>query len=416
MNPVPTPFSNQPGNKPRFWVLLITVLVTLGAAVVAISYLAPLPIPYFQDFSVMYFTDKGLLNDIPIYDYPAQLVFVKALTSPKFTFFPYPYPPWYALSTLYIGMLPIQVAARAWFLINIGMISLSVWLLTPGWKGTWRILAAFAAIMFIPAFGLLMVGQYSAPVLLGSALFVFASRRKSAWLTALGFVLMTFKPHVGGILLLAGMAWLVVEAGPGLFRGQGSPFAQRALWLTIAAGLFLAVIGFVADPAWPLNWYQSLGRYREIPGVQTCGLCSSLPVALLKLLTGQESTFASVWLSIFLVAGLALVLFWRYRSRKMDAALFMSLSAVITLLIDPYLLNYDYILLILPLLWLVRQSRLVWLPYFVPWLLLALGRSGNVLLVISGIVTFILILRRPIDSPAGEAYNDPDLYTGSIPN
>jgi hypothetical protein len=366
---------------PVFFVSIIAVIL----AALAIAFFAPLPVPYFQDFSVMYFTDKALLNGIPIYAYPAQLAFVKTLTPPGFTFHPYPYPPWYALSTLYIGWLPIQVAARAWFLMNLAMFSLVVWLLTPAWKGPRRILGVLAAVLFVPAFGLLVVGQYSAPVLLGAALFIYAARKnKPIWLAA-ALLLMTFKPHIGGLLFLAGFTWLIFER---------SNFAKRALALTVIGGVLLVGLGFLADPAWPLTYLQSLGLYRDIPGVQTCGLCASLSVVLVSVTTGQGNTAAAAWVSLGIALLAGGLLFWRFRVCLKDPAILMSVFAVLTLLIDPYLLNYDYILLLLPLFWLVRHRIwLAWVVYFVPWVALALGRNGNILLALAGLVTFILILQ-----------------------
>ena len=137
----------------KSFVVYLALFLAGALIILAVSFLAPLPVPYYQDFSVMYFSVKGLLAGIPIYDYPAQLEFVKGITPAGFSFHPYPYPPWYALSTFYLGFLSIQVAARAWFLMNITMLSLSAWLLTPGWKAPWRILACLAAILFYPAFG-----------------------------------------------------------------------------------------------------------------------------------------------------------------------------------------------------------------------------------------------------------------------
>src|SRR5512133_25849 len=236
----------------RIFTIAAIFLVAAGVLLV-VSFFAPLPIPYYQDFSVMYFTNKGLLNGIHIYDYLAQLDFVKTLTSPGFTFHPYPYPPWYALATIYLGWLPIQVAARMWFFMNLAMIGGAAWLLTPGWKPVPRIFAAFASIMFIPAFGLLIVGQYSPPVLLGGALFIWSTRKKSAEWTAVGLLLMTFKPHIGGILFVAGFGWLLynsrlprsLENGSlahlpwRAVPGTTSPttWARRAIWLTIIGGV-----------------------------------------------------------------------------------------------------------------------------------------------------------------------------------
>ena len=369
---------------------LLAIIFAAALALLALAVFAPFTVPYYQDFSVMYFTGRGLLAGIPIYAYPAQLAFVKPLTPAEFSFLPYPYPPWYALATLFTALLPIQAAARLWFFLNMSMLGFSAWLLTPGWRGTARILAIFAAIMFIPAFGLLVVGQYSAPVLVGAALFVVAARQKRAFLTAIALLLMTFKPHIGALIFLAGFVWLIFER---------SPYSRRTIWLTVLGGLLLAALGFLADPAWPLTYMQSLTRYRDIPGVQTCGLCASLPVALVRLATGQASTAAGAVLSILLTLLAAGLLFGRYRTDMKEPAFLMAVMCTLTLLIDPYLLNYDYILLLLPLFWLARPvwtARLALLVYFVPWLILVIGRNGNIILSMAGLVTFILILLNPI--------------------
>ena len=414
---------------------ILALLFAIAGIILAVSFFAPLPIPYYQDFSVTYFTNQGLLNGIPIYDYPAQLAFVKTLTPASFTFHPYPYPPWYALATIYLGLIPIETSARMWFFLNLAMIGGAAWLLTPGWKAIPRILGAFAAIMFIPAFGLLIVGQYSAPVLLGAALFIWSARKKSAAWAAVALLLMTFKPHIGGILFLAGLGWLLCHCEPpmlfrrrsnlplngGLPRSPGldtctgvrrkctpqrtwgystngslamTAFARRAIWLTIFGGLFLAAFGFLADPAWPLTYLQSLGRYRDIPGVQTCGLCASMSVALVRVATGQSNTGMAAWVSLVLAIGVGILLYGRYRTYLKDPAILTALSAILTLLLDPYLLNYDYILLLVPLFWLVRKERLAALVYFIPWAALALGRDGNLLLPVAALLLLTILWKK----------------------
>jgi hypothetical protein len=357
----------------------LSLFLAAAAAILAVSFLAPLSIPYYQDFSVMYYTNLGRLNGLPIYDYPAQLAFIQTLTPAGFTFHPYPYPPWYALATLCIALLPIQVAARVWFFLNLAMIGGSIWLLTPRWQPIPRLLGGVAAVLFIPAFGLLIVGQYSAPVLLGAALFAWAARKQASAWAAAGLLLLTFKPHIGAILFLAGFGWLVVQG------------RRRAAWMTVLGGLLLAGLGFLADPAWPLTYLQSLGRYRDIPGVQTCGQCASLPVTLVRVVTGQSSTAAAAWVSLVL-AGVGIWLVWRYRARLKDPIVLTAFAALLTLLIDPYLLNYDHLLLLLPLtvLWIWNKktsTRLVLtVVYLLPWGALALGPAGNQLLPLLAVV------------------------------
>jgi hypothetical protein len=170
------------------------------------------------------------------------------------------------------------------------------------------------------------------------------------------------------------------------------------MWLTLIGGVVLAGIGFLADPAWPLTYFQSLARYRDIPGVQTCGLCASLSVALVSVASGQSNTGIAAWVSLVLAVGAGILLFWRYRSTLKDPVALTALSAILTLLLDPYLLNYDYVLLLIPLLWLIRKNKLAALAYFIPWAALALGRSGNVLLPIAALLLLMISLKKHDES------------------
>lgn len=360
------------------------------AVLLAIAFLAPLPVPYNQDFSVLYFSDKALLNGIPLYNYPAQVEWVRAQTRPDFEFHPYPYPPWYALATLPIAFLPIAVGARVWFLLNLTMLAALVWLLTPRRRArVWLLLGILAAVLFIPAFGLLIVGQYSAPVLLGTGLFAWAARRNSPWGLAAALGLMTFKPHIGLFLALAGFGWLILR--------RRETFARQAMLLTFLLAVFLAAVGLLADVRWPLTYLDSLLRYRDIPGVQSCGLCASLPVGLMRFVTGQSDTGQAAIVSVFMGLGLLGLFSWRFRARLAEADLLMSLAVVFTLLVDPYLLNYDYILLLFPLAILSGQVRslpgraVLLAAYLLPWVALAFGREGNPLLAVSTLLALALL-------------------------
>jgi len=369
--------------------LTVTVLV-VTSIILGVSFFVPLSVPYYQDFSVMYFTGKALVNGIAVYDYPAQLEFVKSITPQGFTFLPYPYPPWYALATSALGFFPIQVAARIWFFLNLIMLGLSAWMLSSDWKPLARFGAILGAVLFIPAFGLLVVGQYSLPVLLGTAFFIESARRKLPYLAAASLLLMTFKPHVGGFLFLAGFAWLYFE---------GSTFARRAIFYTIAGLFLLGLFGFVADRAWPWSYFISLMKYQQLPGVQSCGLCASLSVAVVQLIRGESSTQAAIGVGLGMALLVCLVLVAWYKPFLKSPLHLMNLFSTLTLLVDPYLLSYDYVLLLVPLFWLARRTIWVLPVYLLPWLVLGLGRDANLILSISGIMTFILILH--FLSPAG---------------
>ena len=133
----------------------------------------PNSLPAHSDFSAIYNTDLALVHRVPIYDLDrveALAVQYAGIPPEKFFLARFPYPPWYALSTFYLGLLPAKAAATLWFELNLVMLFLSVWLLTDGWPGRWRLLAFPLALFFFPVLGALSVGQYDFPVLLGASL------------------------------------------------------------------------------------------------------------------------------------------------------------------------------------------------------------------------------------------------------
>src|SRR5688572_3007521 len=165
--------------------LLITIIVGF---MLAIALYVPNSLPAHSDFSALYNTDLALVNGIPIYDIPAvEALAVKALgISPeKFFLARFPYPPWYALSTFYLGLLPAKAAATLWFELNLVMLFLSIWFLTDGWSPRLRLIAFPLGLFFLPVLGALSVGQYGFPVLLGTSILIYSLRKENVPLTTL---------------------------------------------------------------------------------------------------------------------------------------------------------------------------------------------------------------------------------------
>lgn len=344
------------------------------------------------DYIMLYSASLGIIHRVPLYNNAAiiSLTISQLNLTSDFTVFPYPYPPWYALSVFYLAFLPLNKAASAWMLINAAMLLTATILLTEKWKPLPRILAALAMLLFIPSIGLIEVGQYSAPVLLGAALFMYAARRQDAPLTALGLLLMTFKPHIGLFLLPAGFLWLVF---------QKTPFARRAVWMALGGGLVLAALGFLADPAWPLAYVRSLVSYTTIPGVANRDLTASFSALLVKMVLGYGSALWATWLSVALIA-VMLVLFWRFKVFTNLETLIVG-CALMTLLGDPYMFNYDYVLMILPLIYLVGQAKslmqrlILGVAYLLPWLSLsALERGANIFYAVAAILLAVILLQK----------------------
>ena len=109
--------------------LLVIILLTIAIYI-------PIPLDPFQDFQVLYRADGSVLHGIPLYDQAGQAQRVAdelGVSVDKVLVLPFPYPPWYAVFTLPLALLSIDIAVRMWFLLNIVMLLASVWLLTDGW-------------------------------------------------------------------------------------------------------------------------------------------------------------------------------------------------------------------------------------------------------------------------------------------
>jgi hypothetical protein len=381
----------------RNLLIFLLIMITMGF-MVAIALYIPDSLPVNSDFSALYNTDLALVHGIPIYDLPAVealAVKVSGIPPEKFFLARFPYPPWYALSTFYLGLLPAKAAATLWFELNLVMLFLSIWFLTDGWSPRLRLIAFPLALFFLPVLGALSVGQYGFPTLLGTSMLIYALRKENGALTMLGTVLLTFKPHIGALILLSVVIHLIL---------RGDNFGQRALRSILIAAILLFMIGFVADPAWPVSYPNMLLNYQNEGNVTACSECASLPVWLSRWFFDGSLTKAAVIAVVLLI-----VLVLQFSSIRIallnSPALLLTSALVITLLVSPYLYNYDFILLLVPFGVLINSSRdiiskiIVIVCYLIPTFAIALwGRDGNISLMIVTIVIALLLYLRTKES------------------
>lgn len=388
-----------------FFFLFSSFLLAILLPIIALT--VPTSLPANTDFSALYNTDLALVHRIPIYDLEkveALAVQYAGIPAEKFFLARFPYPPWYALSTFYLGFMPAQAAATLWFELNLVMLFLSIWFLTDGWSGRMRLIAFPLALFFLPVLGALSVGQYDFPVLLGVSMLMYSLRREHVGLTVLGVVLLTFKPHIGALILLSVLVWLI---------DNRTNFSRSVIRTLIGTGIVLAASGFLADPAWIVSYPKMLLGYQNEGNVSTCSECASLPVWLSRWLV-DGSLMKAVWIAIVVLA-IFLVVFLFLRSFLNQYPFLFSFALLATLLVSPYLYNYDFLLLLVPFAVLFRRSRfwekiVVILCYLVPNIaLIQYGREGNIaLLVVTFVLLFLLLgyARRPvIDFTAHAAYN-----------
>jgi hypothetical protein len=377
----------------------------LAVLFLVIALYVPTSLPANTDFSALYNTDLALVNGVPIYDLPrveALAAQHSGLPPDKFFLARFPYPPWYALGTFYLGLLSPSAAATLWFELNLLMLFLSIWFLTDGWPGRLRLIAFALALFFLPVLGALSVGQYDFPVLLGISMLVYSLRKENVALTTLGAALLTFKPHIGALTLLAALGWLIASR---------SRFGRGAIRSILLAGAFLFIIGFLADPAWPVSYPGMLLNYQNEGNVTACSECASLPVWSSRWLF-DGSLANAMWIALALLILLS-ILFYLVRSAFQSPEYLLSAATLATLVVSPYLYNYDFLLLLAPFAVLIHkgsllQKILVGLCYLIPTLAISLyGRDGNVSLLLVTLLMSILLyqcIRKPvIDVPAPAA-------------
>jgi hypothetical protein len=373
-------------------ILISLFVIFLLASAIFVS----LPLDPYQDFQVIYRADRALLHGIELYDQPGQAQLIArdlGVSVDRVFVLPFPYPPWYALATLPLALLPIDAAVRAWFVLNVAMVLASVWLLTGGWPPRKRLLSFIASLLFLPLLGALIVGQYVFPAMLGAALIVYALEHRRVGLAALGMALVTFKPHIGIFILAAVMVHLL---------RRDDEFGARALRASLLTGAFLFLTGFIADRAWPFTYLQSLFSFKA---VSECNICVSLPMTFARL-AGVSFDQAIFMSSIPLVVLLALFAGSRLAPgfiRKPGPGEYglVAFSVCLALLVNPYLQNYDFAFALIPLIYLAGGASSRWdclwiaLIYLIPWMGLGLyGRAGNTALLLSALLLTAVILTR----------------------
>ena len=228
------------------------------------------------------------------------------------------------------------------------MLFLTVWFLSADWHPRLRLFSFLAPFFFIPIIGTLGVGQYDFPVLLGSAMLIYAIRHQRLALISMGAALLTFKPHIGIPIFLAVLIY---------FFFLRNLFSRRALIWIFSGMAFLCVIGLIADPLWMIDYPLSFLTYQAGADIASCAACDSLPSWLAGHLIPSPtlSQMTLIGAAVFVVL---ILLFGLIRSRLLKLPDYLlNVSILIVLLANPHLYNYDFILLLIPFALLAEASR-----------------------------------------------------------
>jgi hypothetical protein len=326
------------------------------------------------DFYVLWVATRGCLDGISPYDEAAQAEHITRLLhlEAPLRLLPFGYPPWFVATTIFLGWLPFAHAGRLWFCLNLAMLFTSAAWMGPSAERRDRIVTALAAALFLPSLGLLQVGQFALPVMFGAALFLYGIRSERPLASAFGLLLMTYKPHLGAPVFLLASLWLA-------WCARTDSRARRTLGLAALMLSAAAIISFAVDRSWPQSYVGAVVRLAQTPLNRECDTCSTMSFFLAR----ASGRFAPSAIAIAgFVLGLAAMAVFRRRILAEPAPL-LAFGILLSLLMLPYLRNYDYAVMVLPILliWSMAKTRLeraaVVFAWALPSVLLLLPRSSG---------------------------------------
>ena len=247
-------------------------------------------------------------------------------------YFPFLYPPIYLLVCLPLALMPYFVALAAWLAVT----GLAYWRVARAWLGE-RFgllpIVAFPAVLVNVGHG---QNGFLTTALFGGATLLLNRRPIVAGIL---FGCMAYKPQLGLVIPLALMA-----------AGRWKTIAAAAATVLVLAGLSVAVFG-------PDTWRAFLAISPLARAVLDQGLVAypklQSAFAAVRLLHGGLGLAYGIQIAVTLAACAGLVLLQRRSFRGGAEGPAMVTAA---LLASPYLLDYDLVLLAIPLAWMTREG------------------------------------------------------------
>lgn len=281
-------------------------------------------------------------------------------------FLPYFYPPWLALACIPLTSLPYPFAKALWVVLGSLAVAASATIITNAHPKFTIILAPLLALMFMPAYCALALGQTSPFVLLALAASWRLLDKNQPWPAGMVLACLTIKPQLTIIALPAALLWS----------------ARQGRW-TVLAGFAasLALIGLAClwlCPSWPQEFLLAT-RYTPVPTATDPSVGVTWLSVLRTLgLSGLPLALAFVALALP-ASALALQAAWD-RARPPSEPL--ALGVLAAFFVSPYSLGYDLAVLLFPLAFLLprlsnrgRLSTLALALIFPHWHLLAIIRG-----------------------------------------
>jgi hypothetical protein len=248
-------------------------------------------------------------------------------------FLPFRYPPFYALCFWPTAWLPYEVSFLLWSVLSVPALAAAGRLLAAGHPGRWLAGAA----CFYPVFAAVSFGQNSLFSLLFVALAYALRHRGRPFLAGLAAGLLLYKPQ-----LLGGLAVLWLLEGR---RGWRSLAGLATMGVVLVGGS-----GLLMPDGWRA-FFASLSRNLTGQDGAALAVNASSQGFFMLFLPGQSQLVHLLGLASSLAALATLVLIcWRRRERP---ELAFACAVLWTFWLTPYVMIYDWSLLLVPavLLW-----------------------------------------------------------------
>jgi hypothetical protein len=165
------------------------------------------------------------------------------------------YPPWTFALVLALAPLPFAPATILWLLLQLGLVLGSGLLLwryyAPEDRRFW--IGPLLAVAFAPGVFALRNGQVTPWLLVGVVGFLWGERKRRDGLAGASLALLTIKPHVAYLFLLAALWWALSNRRWRVLAGfMGVLAAASGLVTLFAPDLFANYLAALASP--PLDW------------------------------------------------------------------------------------------------------------------------------------------------------------------
>ena len=304
------------------------VLALAGAAILAVVDIAWLQTLHYRvalpDFYVYYLAAQiGSAHGwATMYD---PSVFLPIVTDAVGKPLPYLNPPELAWIVQPLSWLPYALAAGLWAVLLLSALASTWYLAAPG-TGIVKAAHAAAAMVLLPAFVSIFIGQVSLVIVAAVAISWWLLQRERPWLAGIALAALFLKPQaafvVPPVLLLAGY-WRVVLG-----------------WLAATAPLILLSLLAVGTSVFH-DIQQSMAAVHNVPGPIQMSLERQLP-----------SSMALAGVAFVLVASMVVAI----RSRGTGPSIPVAAGLLASIAVSPYINFYD---LSAPLLagWLILRTN-----------------------------------------------------------